>query len=346
MSETAVIPVNPLRPATFADFIGNEAVRLQAEDLVSVAKAEGQPIKHVLLDGAPGMGKTTLARVMAAEYGSRCWSFSGATADDVTDFCECLLELEAGDVVFIDEIHAMPRRVGEAWYSLMEDRWFDAPRRSFLYHGEEYIPKSGWVPPFTLIGATTSPGLMPKPLLDRFEMTLTVQAYTVTELAEILRRAADRMGEPIPAEVAHEIARRSKDTPRTALKLLGWSLVRAKARGQLLLDLAATQEALERRQIDEHGMDPTDRAYLRILAEARRPQGLITLCGRLSLDARTVEWVVEPFFLRRGLSDKSPRGRVITPNGREIYFARSNHETAARHLGCPPAADMPQSAGV
>lgn len=309
-----------LGPAAFADYIGNTAAREEAEDIVAAARRGGTAMRHILMEGPPGMGKTTLARVMAHELGSRCWVYSGATSHDITDFAEALLEMQAGDVVFIDEIHALPRRVAQAWYSAMEDLYLEAPGKAFMYRGEEWVLKSGWMSPFTLIGATTSPGAMPKPFLDRFLVRLQLQAYTAEELAEILGRAAARMGRELPVDCARAIAGRSKDTPQTGVGLLERVFTASVARG-LPVDIALVHDALAARGIDAHGMDGSDRRYLAALGESCVPLGLTTLCGRLGLDSRTVEWAVEPWFLRHGFVDKTSRGRCLTKAGKDLYVS-------------------------
>ena len=199
----------------------------------------------------------------------------------------------------------------------------DGSSRPFEFQGHEYRLAPSQLEPFTVIAATTATGRLPKPLLDRFTLRVQLQPYSEAELAEIVRRAAGRLGIALGAGVEAEFAARAKDTPRVALALLRWaSLYAQDAKAEIGPEIA--ERVFAARGVDPHGMDPVDRAYLRAVAEARRPLGLITLCGRLDCEPETLEWTVEPFLLRRNWVSKTPRGRTITEQGRDLCQAAAN----------------------
>lgn len=305
-----------LRPRCFAEFVGNELARAQVEAAVTTSRRDGEPLPHMLFVGAPGMGKTSLAHVAALEYGARCWIYSGTAVEDLTDFALALLNLRENDVIFVDEIHAMPHRLAEAWYSAMEDFYIDAPRKKFMHQGQEIILRSGTIPRFALIAATTNAGGMTKPLLDRFSLRIRLKPYTAEQLAQIVTQAAPRLARMVTPEAAAAIAQRAKNTPRLALELL--KAARLWSAPDAPIDTEAILTTCHYREIDERGLDALDREYLAALAGSRIPLGLTTLSGRLDESPRTIEIIVEPFLLRQGWIMKSPRGRVLTPAGREI----------------------------
>jgi len=306
--------VNPLRPASFAEFVGNEHARERVERAVKFCRERGEPLPHALFEGPPGMGKTSLAMVAAAAYGTKCWTYSAASLEDATDLAEWITGEQPNDILFLDEIHALPQRLAENLYRVMDDHYLDAPRKRFIFHGVETNLNSGWVYPMTLIGATTASGKLPKPLRDRLGFVVRLRPYTTEQLARIVTQAAGKLGAAITDMAASAIAQRGKETPRLALALLSESRLWANG----TVDLEAVGEACKRREIDERGLDALDREYLAALAGSRIPLGLTSLCGRLSEEPKTVEWVIEPFLLRSGFATKTPRGRVLTPAGREV----------------------------
>ena len=313
-----------LRPRSLADFVAQRRVREQLELVLAGADARGQPPDHVLLSGAPGLGKTTLAMIIAAERGVGLRITSGPAVERAGDLASTLLDLEAGEVLFIDEIHRMARPAEELLYLAMEDFRVDVVVGKGP--GARSVPMQ--LQPFTLVGATTRAGLLTNPLRDRFGFTGHLEFYAADELAEILARAAARLGVPVEADAAAEIAGRSRGTPRVALRLLRRVRDWADARGSGHVDLGAARAALALFDVDELGLDRLDRAVLEALVRrfSGGPVGLSTLAIAVAEEPETVEEVAEPFLVRAGLIARTPRGRVATAAG-------------FRHLGeTPPAA--------
>jgi len=300
-----------LRPRRLEEFVGQRTVREQLALVLDAARARGRAPDHVLLAGPPGLGKTTLAMIVAAELGASLRVTSGPAIQHAGDLAAVLSSLEEGEVLFIDEIHRLARPAEELLYVAMEDFRVDVVVGKGA--GASAIPLS--LPPFTVVGATTRAGLLPAPLRDRFGFTGHLDFYADDELEQVLARSARLLGVELEAEAAGEIASRSRGTPRIANRLLrrvrDWAEVRGTGKG----DLEAARAALEVYEVDERGLDRLDRAVLRALCErfGGGPVGLSTLAVTVGEEPETVETVAEPFLVREGLLGRAPRGRVATP---------------------------------
>ena len=299
-----------LRPRRLDEFVGQDVVRDQLALVLHAALGRGASPDHVLLSGPPGLGKTTLAMIIAAELGAPLRITSGPAIQHAGDLAAVLSSLEEGEVLFVDEIHRLARPVEEMLYLAMEDFRVDVIVGKGP--GASAIPLT--LPPFTVVGATTRAGLLPAPLRDRFGFTAHLDFYSPEELERVLVRSARLLGLKLPADAAAEIASRSRGTPRIANRLLrrvrDWSQVRGAGRP----DLAAARAALAVYEVDVRGLDRLDRAVLRALCERFRggPVGLTTLAVAVGEEPETVETVVEPFLVREGLIGRTPRGRVAT----------------------------------
>jgi Holliday junction DNA helicase RuvB len=304
-----------LRPRRLDEFVGQDVVRDQLALVLHAALGRGAAPDHVLLSGPPGLGKTTLAMIIAAELGAPLRITSGPAIQHAGDLAAVLSSLEEGEVLFLDEIHRLARPVEEMLYLAMEDFRVDVIVGKGP--GATAIPLT--LPPFTVVGATTRAGLLPAPLRDRFGFTAHLDFYSSDELVRVLVRSARLLGLELPSNAADEIATRSRGTPRVANRLLrrvrDWSQVRGSGR----LDLAAALAALDVYEVDVRGLDRLDRAVLRALCEQFRggPVGLTTLAVAVGEEPETVETVVEPFLVREGLIGRTPRGRVATTSAWE-----------------------------
>ena len=313
-----------LRPQTLDDFVGQAAARENLRVFIAAARGRGEALDHVLFHGPPGLGKTTLAQIVARELGVGFRATSGPVIAKAGDLAALLTNLEANDVLFIDEIHRLSPAVEEILYPAMEDRALD------LMIGEGPSARSVRIdlPPFTLVGATTRAGLVTTPLRDRFGIPLRLQFYSVEELTSVVTRAGRLLAMDLTGEGAREIAGRSRGTPRIAGRLL--RRVRDFAGGNTV-DRAAADRALNRLEVDALGLDAMDRRYLMMIADIYRggPVGVETLAAGLSEPRDTVEEVVEPYLIQTGLVARTARGRMLNP-------------AAWKHLGVKPPATAVQ----
>ncbi|MEZ5917220.1 MAG: Holliday junction branch migration DNA helicase RuvB [Parvularculaceae bacterium] len=299
-----------LRPKRLDDFVGQPQAKDNLSVFVAAARARGEALDHVLFHGPPGLGKTTLAQVVANELGVNFRSTSGPVITKPGDLAALLTNLEAGDVLFIDEIHRLTPAVEEVLYPAMEDYALD------LMIGEGPAARSVKIdlPRFTLVGATTRSGLLAKPLLDRFGIPVRLDFYGHDDLRAIVVRGAGKLGAGISDDGAMEIARRSRGTPRVAGRLLRRVRDVATVEGAAVIDARVADGALKRLEIDALGLDPLDRRYLRLIAEhfGGGPVGVETLAASLAEARDAVEDVVEPFLLQCGLIQRTPRGRILS----------------------------------
>ncbi len=300
-----------LRPKRLAEFIGQARVREQLSIVLEGAVGRGRAPDHVLLSGPPGLGKTTIAMIIAAELGAPLRITSGPAIERAGDLAAVLSTLSEGEVVFIDEIHRVARPAEEMLYLAMEDFRVDVIVGKGP--GATAIPLD--IAPFTLVGATTRAGLLPAPLRDRFGFTAHLDFYEPDELGVIVRRSAGLLGVALRDDGADEIAGRSRGTPRIANRLLRRVRDFAEVRGDGVISRAAARAALELYEVDESGLDRLDRAVLSALIQrfSGGPVGLSTLAVAVGEEAETVEVVAEPFLVRCGLIARTPRGRVATP---------------------------------
>jgi Holliday junction DNA helicase RuvB len=300
-----------LRPATFSEFVGQQQIRDNLGVAIAAARGRGEPLDHVLLCGPPGLGKTTLAYLVAHGMGQDLVVTSGPALTAPRDLAGTLTRLRRNQVLFVVEIHRLPRVLEEYLYSAMEDHAIDV----VLDSGPGGRSVRLGVQPFTLVGATTREGLLSGAFRTRFGIVERLEPYPPEHLEEILRRAAVRLGVELPADAARWLAERSRGTPRMALRLLRRVRDHAQVQGQSAIDVATAQATLQRLRIDELGLEEVDRRLLRALADRKEPVGLKTLAAMVDEAEDTIEDVLEPHLLRTGLVARTPRGRIVTPRG-------------------------------
>ena len=320
-----------LRPQALGDFVGQQAARDNLSVFIEAAKQRREALDHVLFVGPPGLGKTTLAQIVARELGVNFRSTSGPVIAKAGDLAALLTNLEERDVLFIDEIHRLNPAVEEILYPAMEDYQLD------LIIGEGPAARSVKIDlaKFTLVAATTRLGLLTTPLRDRFGIPIRLNFYTVEELEFIVRRGARLMGLAITEEGANEIARRSRGTPRIAGRLLRRVRDFAAVAGKAAIDRDIADKALIRLEVDRAGLDQLDRRYLDVIAVSFNggPVGIETIAAALSEPRDAIEEIVEPYLIQQGFVQRTPRGRVLT-------------QAAFRHMGLPVPAARPEQLGL
>ncbi len=299
-----------VRPKTLEDYVGQQPVREQMEIFLSAAKGRGEPLDHTLIFGPPGLGKTTLASIVAHEMGVQLKTTSGPVLEKAGDIAAIMTNLEPNDVLFIDEIHRLSPYVEEILYPAMEDFQLD------IMIGEGPAARSIKLdlPPFTLVGATTRAGLLTSPLRDRFGIVQRLEFYNVNDLKHIVSRAAGILGVDADAEGALEIAKRSRGTPRIANRLMRRVRDYAQVKGDGVITQMMAEQALDLLSVDEQGFDHLDRRFLLTLIEKfdGGPVGIDSLAAALSEERGTLEDVIEPYLIQQGLIVRTPRGRVAT----------------------------------
>ncbi len=313
-----------LRPKKLADYLGQTKVKESLAILIEAARGRGETVDHILFSGPPGLGKTTLATVVANELGSNIKTTSGPAIARTGDLAAILTNLEEGDVLFVDEIHRLNRMVEEVLYPALEDFALD------IVVGKGPAARSIRLelPRFTLIGATTRTGLLTGPLRDRFGIVYRLDYYTPEELADIVQRSASILDVAIDREGALEVARRSRGTPRLANRLLKRVRDWAQVKGFALIDEDCAAQALSFFEVDDMGLDAADNRLLEILTKrfSGKPVGLTTLASALSEDPDTVEDVYEPYLMQQGLMVRTPKGRQATARAFEHVGLRPPEE--------------------
>src|SRR5690625_25925 len=313
-----------LRPTKLAEYIGQHKVKENLHIFIQAAKMRQEALDHVLLYGPPGLGKTTLAAIIANEMGVQFRSTSGPAIERSGDLAAILSSLEPGDVLFIDEVHRLPRAVEEVLYPAMEDYFLD------IVIGQGPSARSVRIdlPPFTLVGATTRSGLLSAPLRDRFGVLSRLEFYEPIDLAAIIERTASIFNMPIHQDAANEIASRSRGTPRIANRLLKRIRDISQVKGEKEITLKTTKLALDMLQVDHVGLDHIDHKLIRSIIDGFKggPVGLDTIAATIGEDAQTIEDVYEPYLLQIGYVQRTPRGRIATEKA-YAHFGLEKGET-------------------
>ena len=315
------VTLKTLRPRTLAEFIGQEAVKEKLRIYIQAAQGRDEPLDHVLLHSPPGLGKTTLAQIIATEMGVGIRISSGPAIEKAGDLAAILTNLRPRDIFFIDEIHRLRRPVEEILYPAMEDYKIDI----ILGEGPNAQSLRIDLPPFTLIGATTRAGLISAPLRDRFEVSFRLNFYSIDELQAIIVRGGKLLGVEVTAAGARELAARARGTPRIAGRLLRRARDYAQVRGEGKIDRDTARAALGMLEIDEIGLTPLDRAVLTTIIDKFNggPVGLDTLAAALSEERDTLTDLVEPYLLQEGFIKRTPQGRVATERA-YVHLSRNS----------------------
>lgn len=312
-----------LRPQTLSDYVGQEDLKENLEVFIKAAKMRGESLDHVLLYGPPGLGKTTMAYILANEMGTNIKTTSGPSIERSGDLAAILSSLQPGDVLFIDEIHRLPKQVEEVLYPAMEDFYID------IVVGKEEGAKSIRLdlPPFTLVGATTRAGSISSPLRDRFGITSKLNYYTENELCQIVARTSKVFNSTIDEEAVVEIARRSRGTPRIANRLFRRVRDFAQVKNDGVIDVNIAKDALTKLKVDSLGLDDVDIRYLKGIIERFNggPVGVESIASAIGEEAITLEDVYEPYLLQIGFINRTARGRTVTPKAYEHLQIDSEH---------------------
>ena len=324
-----------LRPRSLTEYIGQREVKANLSVLLEAARQRGEAADHVLLYGPPGLGKTTLATIIARELGVNVRYTSGPAIERAGDLAAILTALDERDVLFIDEIHRLNRAVEEILYPAMEDYALDV----MIGKGPSARSLRLTLKPFTVVGATTRAGRISSPLRDRFGATYRLDFYDEPDLTAIVQRSAGILGVPVSPEAAQAIARRGRGTPRVVNRLLKRTRDHAQVHGDGRVDELTANEALLALEIDDAGLDTTDRKLMAAIAQkfGSGPVGVAALAAVLSEEIETIEDVYEPYLLRLGFLDRTPQGRILTDGGR-AHLRRHNYDVPPRRR---PEAEMP-----
>ncbi len=304
-----------LRPLNFENYIGQEELKHNLKIAIKGVKKRGHQLDHLLFYGPPGLGKTTISMIIANELGSNIKIVTGTSIEKPSDLSMLLMNIEEGDVLFIDEIHRIPKIAEEAIYSAMEDYELHIN----VNNGTTIDTIKIKLPKFTLIGATTRAGMLTKPLRDRFGMVLRMNYYTIDELSQIIINASKKLEIDITIDASKEIAKRSRFTPRVSLKILKRMRDFADYFDKDTIDLSVIDYGFKSMNIYEYGIDETDKKYLQILNNSLKPLAIKTLASKLNESIETIEETIEPYLIENNFIEKTPKGRIILEKGKSLF---------------------------